>query len=212
MDRLVHYVERRARAITCRLQSCWFTTILFPVPASSIHLSLPTYTFILARLGDEMLSDSFKAQEEDDIVYRVECKMIKKGAVQVDIGANPATGDGEGDEDAAEPVEDGTYEVIDVVDCFRLENTVFDKKGYMAHIKEYMRAVKANLAEKNPDRVPVFEKAAAAYVKKVLENFSQYDFYTGENMNPEAMVVLYEEKDGKTYMIYWKDGLRAEKY
>lgn len=160
-----------------------------------------------------MLSDSFRAQEEDDIVYRVECKMIKKGAVQVDIGANPTTGEGEGDEDAGEPVEDGSYEVIDVVDCFRLENTVFDKKGYMAHIKEYMKAVKAHLADKNPDRIPVFEKAAATYVKKILENFSKYDFYTGENMNPEAMVVLYETSaDGKTFMIYWKDGLRAEKY
>jgi len=160
-----------------------------------------------------MLSDSFKVQEEDDIVYRVECRMVKKGAVQVNIGANPATGDGEGCDETAEPVEDGSYEAIDVVDCCRLENTFFDKKGYMGHIKEYMKTVKTHLAEKNPDRVPVFEKAAASYVKKILESFSKYDFYTGESMDPEAMVVLYETNDdGKSYMIYWKDGLRAEKY
>lgn len=161
-------------------------------------------------LDDELLSDCFKIQEEDDIVYRVECKMIKRGPPQLNIGANPTT---EGaDEDAAEPVEDGTYEVIDVVDCCRLEGTGFDKTSYMAHIRDYMKAVKAHLVEKNPGRVPAFEKAAAAYVKKIRDNFDKYDFYTGESVDPEAMVVLYETgDDGKTSLIYWKDGLRAEK-
>lgn len=103
--------------------------------------------------------------------------------------------------------------MIDVVDACRLETTVFDKKGYMAHIKEYMKAVKGHLQAKKPERVPIFEKAAATYVKKILESFSKYGFFTGENMNPEGMTVLYEEADdGKTYMIYWKDGLKAEKY
>lgn len=132
----------------------------------------------------------------------------------MDIGANPATGEGEGgDEGAEEPLDDGSYEVIDVVDAFRLENTSFDKKSYMAHIKEYMKAIKAHLQAKKPERVPIFEKAAATYVKKVLENFSKYGFFTGENVDPEGMTVLYEEAaDGKTYMIYWKDGLKGEKY
>lgn len=161
-----------------------------------------------------MLSDAFKVEELDDIVLRVECHMVKKGAVQVDIGANPATGEGEaGAEDAGEAVEDGSYEVIDVVDSCRLEPTSFDKKSYMTHIKEYMKAIKKRLEESNPSRVPIFEKGAATYVKKVLENFDKYDFYTGENMDPEAMTVLYETTaDDKTYMIFWKDGLKAQKY
>lgn len=139
--------------------------------------------------------------------------MIKKGPVQVNIGANPATGGGEGCDEADEGVDDCSYDVIDIVDCCGLENTTFDKKSYMAHIKEYMKAVKAYLADKKPERIPAFEKGAATYVKKILENFSKYDFYTGENMNPEAMTVLYETNDdGKSYMIYWKDGLRGEKY
>lgn len=178
---------------------------------SSIHPSIP-WPWFLQFLGDELLSDSFKIQEEDDVVYRVECHNIKKGAIQVNIGANPATGEGEGCDEAEEAVEDGSYEVIDVVDACRLESTVFDKKSYMAHIKDYMKAIKAHLQAKKPDRVPIFEKAAAAYVKKILENFSQYTFYTGENMNPEGMAVLYEEVDGKAFMTFWKDGLKAEKY
>ena len=75
-------------------------------------------------------------EEVDDIVYRVECRLVKKGAVEVDIGANPATG--EGDAPPEEAVADESYEVIDVVDALRLESTAFDKKSYMAHIKEYL--------------------------------------------------------------------------
>lgn len=139
--------------------------------------------------------------------------MIKKGAIQVDIGANPTTGGGEGGDEPEEAVDDSSYEVIDVVDACRLEMTNFDKKSYMLHIKDYMKAIKAHLEKKKPERVPVFEKAAAQYVKKILENFGKYGFYTGENMNPEGMTILYEENaDGKSYMIYWKDGLKAEKY
>lgn len=174
----------------------------------SIH---PLFYITNNFIGDELLSDSFKVKEEDDVIYRVECRLVKKGAVQVDIGANPVTGDGE--EAPEEAVEDLSYEVIDVVDCCRLETTAFDKKSYMAHIKDYMKAIKANLEDRNPSRVPIFEKAAVTYVKKVLENFSKYGFFTGESSNPEAMTVLYEEADdGKTFLLYWKDGLRAEKY
>lgn len=83
----------------------------------------------------------------------------------------------------------------------------------MLHIKDYMKSVKKRLQEKNPERVAIFEANAVTYVKKVLANFDAYDFYTGESMDPEAMVMLYEAAaDGKEYMIFWKDGLNAVKY
>lgn len=139
--------------------------------------------------------------------------MVKKGGkVEVNIGGNPSTEEGQDGEDGG-PVDDATYEVIDVVDCCRLENTPFDKKSYMSHIKEYMKRIKTHLAETKPERVPHFEKTAVEYVKKIVANFSNYDFYVGEDMDPEGMCVLQETTDdGKIYMIYWKDGLKANKY
>ena len=38
-----------------------------------------------------------------------------------------------------------------------------------------MKAIKAHLAEKKPDRVEAFEKGAAAYAKKIAANFKDYD-------------------------------------
>ena len=45
-----------------------------------------------------------------------------------------------------------------------------------------MKAVKAHLQSTNPDRVPIFEKKAAEFAKKVVGNFKDYEFYTGESM------------------------------
>jgi hypothetical protein len=160
-------------------------------------------------LDDELLSDSFGKVEIDDVVYEVDCKMITKGPISVNTGAN-ASAEGEDDEG----VDDQSYQVIDVVDSFRLEQTSFDKKSYIACIKAYMKAVKAKLEESNPGRVATFEKGAQTYVKKILEKFDDFEFYTGDSMDPEAMVIpMGYREDGITpYLIYWKDGLRAEKY
>lgn len=46
-----------------------------------------------------------------------------------------------------------------------------------------MKAIKENLAKEDPERVPVFEKKAAEFAKKIVGNFKDYDFYVGESMN-----------------------------
>ena len=62
-----------------------------------------------------------------------------------------------------------------------------------------MKSVKTKLQETNPDRVPIFEKNAAAFAKTVVANFKDYEFYTGESMNPDGMVALLNyREDGTT--------------
>ena len=46
-----------------------------------------------------------------------------------DIGANASA------EEASEDAEDSSQTVIDVVHSFRLNETVFDKKSYLSHLK-----------------------------------------------------------------------------
>ncbi|KAJ3055177.1 Translationally-controlled tumor protein [Quaeritorhiza haematococci] len=134
--------------------------------------------------GDEVVSDAYKMIEVNDIAYEVDCKMItiKKGA-DVDIGANPSA---EGGEDDDGVLGEDMETVNNVVYSFRLQSTSFDKKSYMTYIKGYMKAVKAYLQENKPDRVGAFEKAATPFIKKILENFKDYEFYTTENMNPDG--------------------------
>lgn len=156
--------------------------------------------------GDELLSDAFDSIP-DGALIEVNCQniVIKEG--DVDIGANASA------EEQAEALEDGAQTVNNLVHTFRLQATSFEKKAYMTYIKGYLKAVKAYLAEHNPDRVEGFEKEAQVAVKKILGNFSNYEFYIGEGMDPEGMVALlnYREDGVQAYFTFWKDGLKATK-
>jgi hypothetical protein len=50
-----------------------------------------------------------------------------------------------------------------------------------------MKAIKAELAKNKPEEVEAFEKGAQAYAKKIVGDIKNYDFYTGESMNPDGM-------------------------
>ncbi|KAM0751593.1 translationally controlled tumor-associated [Meredithblackwellia eburnea MCA 4105] len=163
------------------------------------------YTDILT--GDEMISDAYDLKEVDDIVYEANCATIVVKEGEVNIGANASA------EEAAEELEAGEERVNNVVHSFRLVSTSFDKKSFLTYLKGYMKAIKGKLQESNPDRVPVFEKNAAAFAKKIVGNFSDYEFYTGESMNPDGMIALlnYREDGTTPFFTFWKDGLKEVK-
>lgn len=79
-------------------------------------------------------------------------------------------------------------QVNNLVHSFRLQQTSFDKKSYLTYLKGYMKAIKTHLQTTNPDRVAVFEKAAADGAKKIVGNFKDFEFYIGEGMNPDGWV------------------------
>ena len=54
--------------------------------------------------------------------------------------------------------------------------------AYMKRVKEEMQKAKAT-----EDEVKEFEKGAAAYAKKIVANFKDYEFLIGESMDPEGM-------------------------
>lgn len=158
--------------------------------------------------GDELLSDAYDLTLVDNVVYEADCNMIQvRPGADVDIGANPSAEDGD------EDVEDGVETVNNVVYSFRLQQTAFDKKSFLTYIKGYMKAVKAKLAESNPEEVEIFEKGAATYVKKVIGSFKDWEFYTGESMDPDAMIVLLNyREDGETpFVAIWKHGVKEIK-
>jgi hypothetical protein len=152
-----------------------------------------------------MFSDGYDFTPVDDIVYEVDAATVVIQEGDVDIGANPSA------EEQQEALENGGQSVINIVHSFRLQPTTFDKKSYLTYLKVclprsrnskraylliispllldtqgYMKAVKANLAKDDPERVEVFEKKAAEIAKKIVGNFKDYDFYTGESGNPDG--------------------------
>ncbi|KAF4984560.1 hypothetical protein FZEAL_294 [Fusarium zealandicum] len=202
--------------ITIRLSSFGFAPLcqshqLLSPSAHLLHRSQidPTAIMIIFKdtlTGDEVISDSYDMKEVDDIVYEADCAMIEEGGVSFDIGANASA------EEAAEDVEDTAIKVNNIVNSFRLQSTSFDKKGYLGYLKGYMKSVKTRLQEKGApaETITAFEKGAQKYVKeKLLPNFKDFEFYTGESMNPDGMVCLlnYREDGVTPYFVFWKHGL-----
>jgi len=78
-----------------------------------------------------------------------------------------------------------------------------------------MKAVKEKLKSqgKSEEEIKDFETKAGAFAKKILGSFKDYEFYTGESMNPDGMVVLlnYREDGVTPYVTIWKHGLTEMK-
>ncbi|CAM9021757.1 unnamed protein product [Wickerhamomyces anomalus] len=162
---------------------------------------------LIYKVCDELLSDAYDIKVVDDVIIEADCTMVTVGGDNVDIGANPSAEGGDDELDSAAET------VNNVVYSFRLQQTQFDKKSFLTYIKGYMKKVKSHLQEKNPDQVEIFEKGAQKYVKKVIGSFNDWDFYTGESMDPDGMLVLlnYREDGTTPFVAIWKHGVSEEK-
>lgn len=78
-----------------------------------------------------------------------------------------------------------------------------------------MKKLQTKLEEtgKSEEEIAEFKKSAMAAAKKILAGIKDYDFYTGESMDIDGMVVLlnYREDGVTPYMTFWKHGLKEEK-
>ncbi|KAI8603773.1 translationally controlled tumor protein [Dissophora ornata] len=156
--------------------------------------------------GDELFSDAFEPKEVGS-TFEIDCAMIKvKKGADVNIGGNASA------EEAEETLEDGEEMLNNVIHSGRLQSTSFDKKAYITFMKGYMKAVKAKLALNDVDGKK-FESAIATDFKKIVANLKDYEFYTGESMNPEGAVMLlnYREDGTTPYFTVFKDGLKSRK-
>ena len=78
-----------------------------------------------------------------------------------------------------------------------------------------MKEVKTKLKEKGASDAEIkdFETKASGFAKKIVANFKDYEFLTGESMNPDGMVILlnYREDGVTPFVTVWKHGLSEMK-
>uniref|UniRef100_A0A2K5YWD1 Translationally-controlled tumor protein n=1 Tax=Mandrillus leucophaeus TaxID=9568 RepID=A0A2K5YWD1_MANLE len=151
---------------------------------------------------NEMFSDIYRIRETvDGLCLEVEGKMVSRAEGNTDdslIGGNASAKGPEG-----EGTQSTVITGVDIVMNHHLQETSFTKEAY-----------------KKPERVKPFffffetESWAAEQIKHILANFKNYQFFIGENMNPDGMVALlvYREDGVTPYMIFFQDGLEMEKW
>uniref|UniRef100_A0A2K6FHW6 Translationally-controlled tumor protein n=1 Tax=Propithecus coquereli TaxID=379532 RepID=A0A2K6FHW6_PROCO len=149
---------------------------------------------------DEMFSDIYKIQEiTDSLFLEVEGKMVSRTEGNIDdslIGGNASAEGPEG-----EGTESTVITAVAIVMNHHLQETSFIKEAYKKYIKDYMKSIKGKLEEQRPERVKPFMTGATEQIKHILTNFKNYQFFIGENMNPDGVT---------PYMIFFKDGLEME--
>jgi hypothetical protein len=68
----------------------------------------------------------------------------------------------------------------------------------MKKVKETMKANGAS-----DEEVKTFETGASTFAKKVVANFKDWEFYTGESMDPDGMTVLLNyREDGSMFLFF----------
>jgi len=158
--------------------------------------------------GDELFSDTYPIELLHDCVYKVKGKQeTRKEGCDFDIGANASQ------EEQAEQIEDGSL-VSGVNVCLdnRLCETAFSKKEYQTYIKTYMGAIKKKLeCEGKDEECKKFQAGMSCFMKDMLKQFSELQFFQTESMNSEGMIPLCVW-DGETpYMYFFKHGVDEEK-
>ncbi|XP_078002198.1 translationally-controlled tumor protein homolog [Phascolarctos cinereus] len=155
---------------------------------------------------DEMFSDIYKIREiANGLCLEVEGKVVSRTEGTIDdslIGGNASAEGPEGEGTDATVITG-----VDIVINHHLQETSFTEESYRKYIKDYMKSIKGRLEEHKPDRVKPFMMGAAEQIKHILANFKNYQFFIGENMNPDVMVALLDfREDGVTpYMISFKE-------
>ncbi|XP_074551051.1 translationally-controlled tumor protein homolog [Halichoeres trimaculatus] len=160
--------------------------------------------------NDEMFSDIYKVKvSECGTFYEVDGKTVTRTESFDDalIGANASA------EEPTETNDSSCVSGVDIVLNHNLKETTFNKKSYMGYVKEYVKNIKKRLEESDPDSVKKFTESCNVGVKKVLADFDNFQFFTGESMNPDGMVGLlnYRPEDDTPYMLFFKQGLEVEK-
>nr|AFV39706.1 translationally controlled tumor protein [Pacifastacus leniusculus] len=158
--------------------------------------------------GDEMFTDTYKYEAIEDAFYMVIGKNITMSDDNIALeGANPSA------EEVDEGTETNAVSGIDVVLYMRLQETGFgSKKDYLVYMKDYLKKLKGKLeGTTGADKLVAIQKP----LNDILKKFKDLQFFTGESMDPDGMVVImdYKDIDGEERPVLYfpKYGLTEEK-
>ena len=138
----------------------------------------------------EMYSDSYPSKiDYNNQITKIKAKYVTLEAVGADIGD-------------AEDIDDQNVRVLDLVHAYKYEQTTFTKKTFLGYIKNYMTNVIEKLKSKGKtdEEIENFKKGSQDFVKYLIENFKEFEFYLNEQ----------NSTDGSCAFAYWEDSENDE--
>merc|ERR1712126_368954 len=168
----------------------------------SVSINMYLYKDVFS--GDELFSDTYPIKLVDDCLYEVTGKHETRTDSEIQLeGANASA------EEADEGTDTNSVSGVDVVLNHRLVETGFgSKKDYTVYLKDYMKRV-----------VEYLEKNINGVMKELIGKFKDLQFFTGESMEADAMILILDYKEVETkngkeerpVLMAFKHGLEIEK-
>merc|ERR1712050_511424 len=128
----------------------------------------------------------------DNCMYEVYGKHITRSQDDIQLEGSNASA-----EEADEGTESTSESGVDLVLNHRLVETGFgSKKDYTVYLKDYMKKVVKYLEDNDRGaEVEEFKKNINGVMKELLGKFKDLQFFTGESMEAEAMILIMDYKD-----------------
>merc|ERR1711953_327860 len=141
----------------------------------------------------------------DNCMYEVYGKHITRSQDDIQLEGSNASA-----EEADEGTEGSSESGVDLVLNHRLVETGFGS------LKDYMKKVVKYLEDNNrAGEVDEFKKNVNGVMKELLGKFKDLQFFTGESMEAEAMILIMDYKDyegeERPVIMAFKHGLEEEK-
>jgi hypothetical protein len=162
--------------------------------------------------GDELFTDTYPMKLVDDCLFEVTGKHISRTQDDIQLAGSNASA-----EEADEGTDAASESGIDIVLNHRLVETGFgSKKDYTVYLKDYMKKVVKYLEENDmKDQVASFKANISKVMKELLGKFKDLQFFQGESMDADAMIMVVEYRDVKgeerPILMAFKHGLREVK-
>merc|ERR1712123_551561 len=162
--------------------------------------------------GDELFSDTYPMKLVDNCMYEVYGKHITRKADDIQLAGFNAPA-----EEADEGTDGSSESGVDLVLNHRLVETGFgSKKDYTVYLKDYMKKVVKYLEDNNRTaEVDEFKKNINGVMKELLGKFKDLQFFTGESMEADAMILIMDYRDyegeERPVIMAFKHGLDEEK-
>merc|ERR1711981_591139 len=179
-------------------------------PNLDINITMHIYEDVFC--GDEMFSDTYPIKLVHDCLWEVTGKHITRTEDEIQLAGSNASA-----EEADEGTDSASVSGVDVIINHRLVETGFgSKKDYTVYLKDYMKKVIKYLEENDmKDQVDGFKTNITIVMKELLGKFKDLQFYTGESMDADAMILMLEYRDvngeERPILMGFKHGLREVK-
>jgi hypothetical protein len=139
--------------------------------------------------GDELFTDTYPMKLVDDCLWEVTGKHISRTQDDIQLAGSNASA-----EEADEGTDSASESGVDVILNHRLVETGFSsKKDYTIYLKDYMKKVVKYLEENDKkDQVDSFKANISKVMKELLGKFKDLQFFQGESMDADAMIMVLE--------------------